>query len=92
MRDLNPMLSPPLDHRSHPGGFCHAPAYERAPSCYIDLVSDAIMQVFRETGAYLNGHFRLTSGLHSNEYLQCALVLARPAIAERLGRRIGRFV
>jgi orotate phosphoribosyltransferase len=54
-------------------------------SCYIDLVSDAIMQVFRETGAYLTGHFRLTSGLHSNQYLQCALVLARPAIAERLG-------
>src|SRR5271155_3773283 len=46
------------------------------------------MQIFRETGAYLNGHFRLTSGLHSNEYLQCALVLARPAIAERLGREL----
>jgi len=51
-------------------------------------VSDAIMQVFRETGAYLTGHFRLTSGLHSNQYLQCALVLARPAIAERLGREL----
>jgi orotate phosphoribosyltransferase len=51
-------------------------------------VSDAIMQVFRETGAYLSGHFRLTSGLHSNQYLQCALVLARPAIAERLGREL----
>lgn len=46
------------------------------------------MQVFRETGAYLSGHFRLTSGLHSNQYLQCALVLARPAIAERLGREL----
>jgi orotate phosphoribosyltransferase len=46
------------------------------------------MQVFRETGAYLTGHFRLTSGLHSNQYLQCALVLARPAIAERLGREL----
>jgi orotate phosphoribosyltransferase len=53
-----------------------------------DLVSDTTMQVFRETGAYLNGHFRLTSGLHSNEYLQCALVLAQPAIAERLGREL----
>ena len=46
------------------------------------------MQVFRETGAYLKGHFRLTSGLHSNEYLQCALVLQHPAIAERFGREL----
>jgi orotate phosphoribosyltransferase len=46
------------------------------------------MQMFRETGAYLKGHFRLTSGLHSNEYLQCALVLQHPAIAERLGRKL----
>ena len=46
------------------------------------------MQVFRDTGAYLSGHFRLTSGLHSNQYLQCALVLARPAIAERFGREL----
>lgn len=44
------------------------------------------MDVFRETGAYLKGHFRLTSGLHSNEYLQCALVLQHPSIAERFGR------
>ena len=46
------------------------------------------MQIFRETGAYLKGHFRLTSGLHSNEYLQCALVLRHPAIAERFGREL----
>jgi orotate phosphoribosyltransferase len=46
------------------------------------------MQVFRETGAYLKGHFRLTSGLHSNEYLQCALVLQHPAIAEGFGREL----
>jgi orotate phosphoribosyltransferase len=46
------------------------------------------MQIFRETGAYLKGHFRLTSGLHSNEYLQCALVLQHPAIAERFGREL----
>jgi orotate phosphoribosyltransferase len=44
------------------------------------------MQLFRETGAYLKGHFRLTSGLHSNEYLQSALVLRHPAFAERFGR------
>ena len=42
-----------------------------------------------ETGAYLSGHFQLTSGLHSPEYLQCALVLQYPAHAEALGARLG---
>jgi orotate phosphoribosyltransferase len=51
-------------------------------------VSEAVLHVFRETGAYLKGHFRLTSGLHSSEYLQCALVLQHPAHAERLGREL----
>ena len=46
------------------------------------------MQVFRETGAYLKGHFRLTSGLHSNEYLQCALVLQHPAHRRAFGREL----
>ena len=46
------------------------------------------MQRFRETGAYLRGHFRLTSGLHSEEYLQCALVLQHPKIAEQFGREL----
>src|SRR5712672_524714 len=53
-----------------------------------EFVSDAVIQVFRETGAYLKGHFRLTSGLHSNEYLQCALVLQHPAHAEGFGREL----
>jgi orotate phosphoribosyltransferase len=46
------------------------------------------MQAFRESGAYLKGHFRLTSGLHADEYLQCALVLQYPPLAERLGREL----
>ena len=46
------------------------------------------MALFEETGAYLHGHFRLTSGLHSNEYLQCAKVLALPAYAEQLGQEL----
>ena len=40
----------------------------------------------------LDGHFRLTSGLHSTGYLQCALVLQHPAHAEALGRAIGQQV
>jgi orotate phosphoribosyltransferase len=51
-------------------------------------VSDTIMERFRATGAYLKGHFRLTSGLHSEEYLQSALVLQHPAIAEQFGREL----
>jgi orotate phosphoribosyltransferase len=48
----------------------------------------AIMHLFEQTGAYLRGHFRLTSGLHSGEYLQCAKVLAHPSFAERLGQEL----
>ena len=48
----------------------------------------AVLDLFRETGAYLQGHFLLTSGLHSGEYLQSALVLRHPAAAERLGRML----
>ena len=48
--------------------------------------AEPILQLFRSTGAYLRGHFRLTSGLHSPEYLQCALVLQYPQHAETLGQ------
>lgn len=51
--------------------------------------SEAILDLFYQTGAYLRGHFRLTSGLHSREYLQCALVLQYPQHAEKLGARLG---
>ena len=47
---------------------------------------ESILEIFKTTGAYLQGHFKLTSGLHSAEYLQCALVLQHPAAAEKLGR------
>ena len=49
---------------------------------------DSVLDLFRATGAYLEGHFRLTSGLHSPNYLQCALVLRHPSAAEDLGRRL----
>lgn len=48
--------------------------------------AESILELFRSTGAYMRGHFRLTSGLHSSEYLQSALVLQHPAAAEKLGR------
>jgi orotate phosphoribosyltransferase len=58
-------------------------------NCYLKPVSESIIEEFRNTGAYLKGHFRLTSGLHSNEYMQCALVLQHPPIAEKFGRALG---
>jgi orotate phosphoribosyltransferase len=54
--------------------------------------SDPVLELFRKTGAYLQGHFRLTSGLHSPEYLQCALVLQHPAHAEELGKRLASAI
>jgi orotate phosphoribosyltransferase len=44
-----------------------------------------VLDRFRRVGALLEGHFRLTSGLHSPGYLQCALVLQHPADAEACG-------
>jgi orotate phosphoribosyltransferase len=45
-----------------------------------------LLMIFQQTGALLEGHFQLTSGLHSPRYLQCALVLQHPAHAEWIGR------
>jgi orotate phosphoribosyltransferase len=50
---------------------------------------DAVLALFRSSGALLEGHFRLSSGLHSGGYLQCALVLQHPRDAESLGRALG---
>jgi orotate phosphoribosyltransferase len=54
--------------------------------------SVAVIDLFRKTGALLEGHFRLSSGLHSSGYLQCALVLQYPAHAEAFGQAIGAAV
>ena len=47
-----------------------------------------VINKFRDTGALLEGHFVLSSGLHSAVYLQCALVLQHPRAAEEFGRRL----
>lgn len=54
--------------------------------------ANAILDRFRDVGALLEGHFRLTSGLHSPGYLQCALVLQYPRDAEACGAAIGARV
>ena len=53
---------------------------------------DSVLNRFRKVGALLEGHFRLTSGLHSSGYLQCALVLQHPAEAEACGAEIATQV
>ncbi len=50
--------------------------------------SDEVIERFRRTGALLEGHFVLSSGLHSTSYLQCALVLQSPNEAEAFGRAL----
>jgi len=52
------------------------------------LNAEQVIDQFRKTGALLEGHFQLSSGLHSTVYLQCALVLQFPEQAEELGRAI----
>jgi orotate phosphoribosyltransferase len=47
-----------------------------------------IAALLRETGALLNGHFRLSSGLHSPGYVQCALLLEHPRNAKAIGEAL----
>jgi len=49
------------------------------------MTQDEVLDIFKKSHALLEGHFRLTSGLHSARYLQCALVLQDPENALRLG-------
>ncbi|MFN6962448.1 MAG: orotate phosphoribosyltransferase [Pyrinomonadaceae bacterium] len=50
--------------------------------------SEQVLEHFRSSGALLEGHFILSSGLHSANYLQCALALQHPADAARFGAAI----
>ncbi|MDI1242388.1 MAG: orotate phosphoribosyltransferase [bacterium] len=52
------------------------------------MTSEQILQHFQDTNALLDGHFLLSSGLHSPKYLQCALALQYPADAEKFGHAI----
>ncbi len=47
-------------------------------------MSEDLFALFRKTGALLDGHFVLRSGLHSREYFQCAILLQHTEIAERI--------
>lgn len=49
------------------------------------MTQDEVLQIFRETGALLEGHFILRSGLHSRQFFQCALALQQMPVVEKLG-------
>src|SRR6185369_14416822 len=51
-----------------------------------------VLQVFKDTGALLEGHFVLRSGLHSRQYFQCALALQQMPIVEKLGAELAAKV
>ena len=51
-----------------------------------------VLQVFRDTGALLEGHFVLRSGLHSRQFFQCAIALQQMPVVERLGGALAEKV
>jgi orotate phosphoribosyltransferase len=53
---------------------------------------DDVLQVFRASGALLEGHFILRSGLHSRQFFQCALALQQMPVVERLGAALAARV
>lgn len=52
------------------------------------IISRIVLEIFQESNALLKGHFLLSSGLHSERYLQCALVLQHPKLAKKLGKEL----
>ena len=56
------------------------------------MQSARVLDLFRQCGALLEGHFQLSSGLHTAGYLQCALVLQHPTHAETLGAALSARV
>jgi orotate phosphoribosyltransferase len=56
------------------------------------MTKDEVLQIFRDTGALLEGHFILRSGLHSRQFFQCALALQQMPIVEKLGGALAATV
>ncbi|MCM8783565.1 MAG: orotate phosphoribosyltransferase [Candidatus Omnitrophica bacterium] len=52
------------------------------------MTKEEVLDILGKTGAVLNGHFILSSGLHSDKYIQCALTLQYPKYAAWLARAI----
>ncbi|MGB2578665.1 orotate phosphoribosyltransferase [Elusimicrobium simillimum] len=52
------------------------------------MTTEEVLKIFKDCGALLEGHFKLSSGLHSSKYLQCAKVLQYPQIAEAMCKEL----
>src|ERR1051325_8408965 len=59
---------------------------------YDPMTGADALKVFRETGALLEGHFILRSGLHSRQYFQCALALEQMPVVEQFGRALANIL
>src|SRR6266568_2922496 len=56
------------------------------------MTEHEVLQIFRESGALLEGHFVLRSGLHSRQYFQCALALQQMPLVEKIGAALAEKV
>lgn len=56
------------------------------------MTQDEVLEIFRDTGALLEGHFILRSGLHSRQFFQCALALQQMPVVEKLGQALAEKV
>ena len=56
------------------------------------MTQDEALNIFRETGALLEGHFVLRSGLHSRQFFQCAIALQQMTVVEQLGAELANRV
>jgi len=56
------------------------------------ITEEGVLEVLIDAGAILHGHFQLTSGLHSDTYVQCARVLEDPALTTRLAEAMAALV
>lgn len=56
------------------------------------MTEKEVLEMFESENALLRGHFKLSSGLHSEKYLQCALVLQHPDLSEKMAKELaGKF-
>ncbi|MDR1103921.1 MAG: orotate phosphoribosyltransferase [Endomicrobium sp.] len=56
------------------------------------MLQEDVKELFKRNNALLNGHFKLSSGLHSDTYFQSALILQYPKEAERLGEELAKKI
>ena len=56
------------------------------------MTQEEALKIFRETGALLEGHFVLRSGLHSRQFFQCAIALQKMPVVEQLGAELANRV